>query len=57
MFVSIIVTVILLGVVLYLVELIPMDPTFMRIVRVLAIVAAIWYVLSAIGVLPALSRA
>lgn len=47
--ITIIVILILVGVGLYLLELIPMDATVRTVVRVLVIVFAILYVLSAFG--------
>lgn len=53
MLVSLIVTLIVIGVVLYLVELIPMDATIKRIIQVLVILCVVLWLLSSFGVLPA----
>jgi hypothetical protein len=49
--ITIIVTLILVGVALYLVELIPMDVTIKKIVYVLVVVATILWLLQAFGVI------
>lgn len=48
----VILALILVGVVLYLIGLIPMDATIQQIIRVLVIVAVILWLLSFFGVLP-----
>jgi len=54
---NLIVALMLLGVGLYLLQLVPMDATIKRIVQILVIVLAVLYCLSALGIwhgLPAL---
>lgn len=51
MLVDLIVALILVGVVLYLITLIPMDPTIAQIIRVVVIVAVLLWLLSAFGFL------
>ena len=53
--VGLLLTLVLFGVALYLIGLIPMDPTVKTIVRVVAIVAVLLYVLNAMGLLAALN--
>ena len=50
--VSIIVLLILVGVGLYLVGLIPMDPTMSKIIRVLVILAVVLWIVEGFGLLP-----
>ncbi len=47
--VGLVVTLIVIGVALYLVQLIPMDAVFKQIIRVVVILVALLYVLSAFG--------
>lgn len=47
--ISLLVILLIVGVALYLVTLIPMDPTFKQIIRVVVILVAILYVLQALG--------
>lgn len=49
MLISLIITLIIIGVALYLINLLPMDATIKQIVRVLVILAALLYVLRAFG--------
>jgi hypothetical protein len=50
MLISLIVTLIIVGVALYLVTLIPMDPIIKQVIRVLVILVALLYCLSALGI-------
>jgi uncharacterized membrane protein len=52
MLISLLITLILVGVALYLIGLIPMDPTIAKVIRVVVIVVALLYVLSCFGFLP-----
>jgi uncharacterized membrane protein len=52
MLISLLVTLILVGVALYLIGLIPMDPTIAKVIRVVVIVVALLWVLSMFGLLP-----
>ena len=47
--IHVLVALILLGVLLYLIQLIPMDGAIMQLIRIVIIVAAVLYVLSALG--------
>ena len=47
--IHILIALILLGVLLYLIQMIPMDATIMQLIRIVVIVGAILYVLSALG--------
>lgn len=49
--VTLIFVLVLLGVGLYLLTLIPMDPAFLTIIRVVAILFAVFYVINAFGLL------
>lgn len=49
MLVTVLLTLLIVGVVLYLVTLIPMDATIAQVIRVVVILAAILYVLQAFG--------
>lgn len=49
--ISILITLIVIGVVLYLVELIPMDATIKRIIQIVAILLVVIWLLSSFGVL------
>lgn len=49
--IGLLVVLILVGVGLYLLTLIPMDPAILTIIRVVAILACVLYVLSAFGLL------
>ena len=49
--ISLLVLLILVGVGLYLLTLIPMDPAILTIIRVVVILACVLYVLSAFGLL------
>jgi len=50
--IGLLVTLIIVGVILYIVSLIPMDATIKRIIQVLVILLVILWVLSAFGLLP-----
>lgn len=50
--IGLIVALLIVGVVLYLVSLIPMDATIKRIIQVLAILFVVLWLLSALGLLP-----
>lgn len=50
MLISLIVTLIIVGVALYLVTLIPMDPVIKQVIRVVVLLLALLYVLEALGV-------
>ncbi len=49
--ISIIVTLVVIGLVLYLIELIPMDGTIKNIIRVIIIIAVIVWLLQAFGLI------
>jgi hypothetical protein len=49
--ISIIVTLVVIGLVLYLIELIPMDGTIKQIIRVIVIIAVIVWLLQAFGLI------
>lgn len=51
MLVTLVVALIFVGVVLYLITLLPMDATIQKIIRVLVILFAILYVLKTLGLL------
>lgn len=53
--VTIIVALILIGVVLYLIELIPMDATIKKIIYVLVIVVVVLWLLQSFGIIGSLS--
>lgn len=52
MLITLIVTLVIIGVCLYILNLLPMDATIKTIIRVLVILFAFLYVLSALGFLP-----
>ncbi len=52
MLITLIITLAIAGVCLYLIELIPMDATFKKVIQVLSILFALLYVLSAFGFIP-----
>jgi uncharacterized membrane protein len=52
MLISLLITLIFVGVALYLIGLIPMDPTIAKVIRVVVIVVALLWVLSVFGLLP-----
>lgn len=52
MFISLIVTLVIVGVALYLLQLIPMDPIIKQVIRVLVILFAFLWALSFLGFLP-----
>ena len=47
--IHILIALILLGVLLYLIQMIPMDATIMQLIRIVVIVGAVLYLLSAPG--------
>jgi hypothetical protein len=54
--ISIIVTLVVIGLVLYLIELIPMDGTIKQIIRVIIIIAVVVWLLQAFGLIGSLSN-
>lgn len=50
MLISLIVTLVVIGIALYCITLIPMDPVLKQIIRVLVILVAVLYCLSALGI-------
>lgn len=54
--ISIIVTLVVIGLVLYLIELIPMDGTIKQIIRVIVIIAVVVWLLQAFGLIGSLSN-
>lgn len=50
MLISLIVTLIIVGVALYLVTLIPMDPVIQKVIRVVVLLVALLYVLQMLGI-------
>ncbi len=50
--ITIVVVLILVGLALWAIDSLPLDPTIKRIIHVLVIIGAVLYVLSALGVLP-----
>ena len=53
--IGIIVTLVVIGLVLYLVELIPMDRTIKQIIRIIVIIAVVVWLLQAFGLIGSLS--
>ncbi len=51
MFLHLILVLIVLGVLLYLVQMIPMDAVILTLIRVVIIVGAVFYVIRALGLL------
>lgn len=51
MLISIIISLVVLGLILYLVDMLPIDGGIKRIIHIVAIIAAILYVLRAFGVI------
>lgn len=49
--VSLLLVLVLAGVLLYLLALIPMDPAIVTLIRVVVIIACVFYVISAFGLL------
>jgi hypothetical protein len=56
MLISIIVTLIVVGLLLYLVDLIPMDGTIKQIIRLIVIIAVIVWLLQAFGLIGSLNH-
>ena len=54
--ISIIVTLVVIGLLLYLVELIPMDGTIKQIIRVIVIIAVVVWLLQAFGLIGSLNN-
>ena len=54
--ISIIVTLVVIGLVLYLIDLIPMDGTIKQIIRVIVIIAVVIWLLQAFGLIGSLSN-
>jgi len=54
--ISIIVYLVVIGLVLYLIELIPMDRTIKQIIRVIVIIAVVVWLLQAFGLIGSLSN-
>jgi len=54
--ISIIVYLVVIGLVLYLIELIPMDRTIKQIIRVIVIIAVVIWLLQAFGLIGSLSN-
>jgi hypothetical protein len=53
---TLLVTLVVLGIILWAITQIPMDPTVRQIIRVVAIVLALFYVLQAFGLLASMPR-
>ncbi len=51
MLVSLVVTLIVVGLLLYLIGLIPMDPTIAKLIRIVVIIFAVLYVIESLGLL------